>query len=512
MKSNILPVFFILILLLPSLAPAQKKGKKTDAQILDEFIAKSVKDLNLAGASVAIIKDGNVVLNQGYGLANPSDEVKTRSSDLFNIASCSKAFTTACLGILVEEGKLSWDDYVIDYIPGFRLEDPWVTAQFTVTDLVTHRSGLTTFMGDLLWYETDYSNDEIIRRMRFLPQDLNYRKDYGYQNNTFMIAGEIIKKVSGQSWGQFLKSHILDPLDMTHTRLCGNDVKASDNLAWPQIAGTQIDYFHGPEHPAASLFSSTDDMSHWVSMLLNNGTYNGKTILKPETLERIWTSETIEPTGAGWNRRGVHFRTYALGWGLFDYSGKMVIEHSGGMPGYISKVFLVPEVNLGAVILTNDMDGGYLTSMLRYHLLDHYIQDKGQDYLAEFVGYRQGAAAFEADAKAKFAATQIKGTSPGLPLADFTGTYVDKMYGKATVELRDGELELTLLPAKDIFNSEMEHWHYNTFKIQFKDPFMPPGLVTFHLGHNGKVEHFTITIDIADFHFYNLDFRKVEEE
>ena len=244
-------------------------------------------------------------------------------------------------------------------------------------------------MGDLLWYESDYSNEEIIKRMRHLPLQQAYRKDYGYQNNTFMIAGEVIKKVTGKTWGQFLTERILSPLGMTHTRLCGNDVKDTDPVAWPHIAGEKIDFFRAPEHAAASLFSSTDDMAAWISMLLNGGQYKGKQVLKAETIERIWTAETLLPVGKGWNRRGVHFRTYGLGWYLFDYSGKRVIEHSGGMPGYISKVFLVPEKNLGVVVLTNDMDGGFLTSMLRYHLLDAYIRDKGNDYLAEFMGFRK---------------------------------------------------------------------------------------------------------------------------
>ena len=476
---------------------------------LDSYIAKAVKDFELMGLAIAVVKDSTVVFSKGYGFKDVTTQDPITTGSLFNIASCTKAMTAACLAVLVEEGKLKWKDKVIDYLPEFRLTDPYLTREMNLIDILSHRSGLGTFYGDLLWYETDYSNEEIIKRMRHLPITNDFRSDFGYQNNMYMIAGEIIKKITGKTWSEFVYNRIFKPLDMPESKTNSKDVKSSQDIAYPHLDGKLQELAIYKPNPAGTVYSSVDEMANWITMLLNGGTWKGGKVLSPSVIDRLFSPQTILPVSSFMRQNGSHFNLYGLGWFMFDYSARKIVEHDGGMPGYISKVTVVPEEKLGMVILTNDMN--ILTGALRFKILDLFLNDSDRDWAADFLQFKKRRDEAKEKRDAEKAAKRAVNTKPSLELAQYAGTYQDEMYGNARIEIESDQLKVTLLPTKEKFVSKMEHWHHDVFRIKFKDEFLPEGFVTFGFNSDGEVTGFKIDLPNPDFHFFNLDFKKLRE-
>jgi len=376
------PLLFSLIFSFSLSAQAQKKinTKKLDQQILEAF-----KTFELNGLSVLILKDGEVFFDKNYGTRDLINPVSSNS--LYNIASLSKAFTGACMANLVNEKKIRWDDLVVDYLPDFKLADAYITSHLTIADLLTHRSGMGTFYGDLLWYETERTNGDILHRMRYLPVTNRFRDEYGYQNNMYIVAEEILKKVTGQDWESYITEHLLEPLKMTETRTSGNKIQEEQELAYPIINGKLVDITMKRPHAAASLFTSTTELSHWAQMILDNGIYQGDTILPAEVIEDMMTGRTIQSVAGLKKMAGAHFSQYALGWSVWDYHGTTVAEHGGGMPGYISKLVLLPEENMAFIILTNTLSN--FPTALEYHLLSELVHDNPTNWIELFEGFKK---------------------------------------------------------------------------------------------------------------------------
>lgn len=501
----------LLVVVLPFALQAKPAADSVDLQSLDKYIREVVKDFRLVGLAIAVVKDDQVVFSKGYGLKDIYKKDKVNPGSLFNIASCSKAFTAACIGILVDEGKLKWDDKVIDFLPEFRLSDPYITSALTIRDILSHRSGLGTFDGDLLWYQTGYDNKEVIRRMRYVPIRRQFRSQFGYQNTMYMTAAEIVETVSKQTWDTFLTERILQPLDMKNTRACSKFLQEGMDIAQPHVEGKRYPPYIQNPNAAGSIYSCTAEMVNWMQMLLNKGKWQQQQILKPETIETLFSPHTILRVSSFMKKNGTHFRTYGLGWNILDYYGEKIIEHSGGMPGYISRVTLVPDKKLGVVILTNNMNP--VPALLRYKILDLFLtknQKRKTDREKIFLEMIEKQEERKKNQKAEREQKRVKGTKPSLALEKYVGLYKDRMYGKAKIGLEMKKLVLTLLPTRDIFTSPMEHWHYNTFRVRFKDEFLPDGFVTFDFDSDGKVTGFTIDLPNPDFHFHHLDFKKIE--
>ncbi|RMF65414.1 MAG: serine hydrolase, partial [Calditrichaeota bacterium] len=359
------------------------------------------------------------------------------------------------------------------------------------------------------WYETGYSHEEIIRRMRYLPIKNEFRSQFGYQNNMYMIAGEIVARVTGKSWSQFVYDRIFGPLGMSDSRTSSKDLSQDLDIAYPHLQGKLQQIYVQEPFAAGSIYSSVDDMSRWIRMLLNEGRWQGKTILSPASVEELFSPQTVIKLSPFMKSHGSHFYAYGLGWFLFDYAGRKIVEHDGGMPGYISKVTLVPEEELGLVILTNDMN--ILTGALRYKILDTFFGQKETDWAAQYLVFKKQREEARKTREAERVAQRVAGTKPSLALAEYAGTYRDEMYGDARVDFDGKKLQVTLLPAAEKFTSQMEHWHYDTFRIKFRDAFLPAGFVTFHLDSKGQIADFTIDLPNPDFHFFNLDFKRVAD-
>lgn len=481
---------------------------KKDLAKIDETVKKAFEVFKPTGLAVAVVKDSVVIYHNALGYAEADKKMPVKTTSLFNIASCSKAFTAACIGILVDEGKLKWTDKVTDYFPGFKLADDYITRQLTIEDLLCHRSGLGTFYGDLLWYNSSYSDEEVMERMRNEPITRRFGIEFGYQNIMFMMAGDIIKKVTGQSWSEFVDSRIYKPLGMLQTRPSNDELTTGQDIAFGHINNKVLGIIDfNAAKSAAAMYSSVDEMSIWTMLMLNNGKYGGKQIISQVSLNRLLEPHTILGASNSQKQHGINFYTYGLGWFIYDYNGKKIVEHDGGMPGYISKVTLIPEQKISIIILNNGNDF-YVNSALIGDLMDILVKGREFDWIGEYSVIKSRSDAYEETNNRKRLESRVPDTKPSLLPAGYTGTFRDKSYGDAEIKSDGEKLILTFLPSKTVFTGELQHWHFDTFKVVFKDEYLTFGLITFSFDSAGKVTGFKIDLPSGDFHFWNLDFRK----
>jgi CubicO group peptidase (beta-lactamase class C family) len=469
-----------------------------------------------AGMAIAIVKDDKVVSAKGYGIRELGKPDKVDADTVFAIASNSKAFTTAALAILVDEKKVSWNDKVSKFLPDFQMYDPWVTSELTIRDLVTHRVGLDTFSGDLLWYETTYTPDEILRRVRFLKPVSSFRTHYGYQNLMFIAAGKVVEKASGKSWCSFVTERILTPLSMTRTVCSINNLP--DNAAWPhnESGGTLRKLHRGNvdgSYAAAALNSSVNDLSKWVRLQLAGGKFDGKQIISEAQawgLHQPYLAQQISLNGSKSNPTR-HFSGVASGWFVYDYYGVKVINHSGGLDGMLSYTVLIPEKNAGFVILTNSESASFTVMMNK--IRDMIVDAPKRDWNAEAITQVAAMKKAAEDEKAKTDAARVRDTKPSLPLSAYAGNYSDKLYGDIKVDNENGKLVLRFIPSPN-FVADLEHWHFDTWQIKWRPSVaynFPRGFITFSLDKDGKVEAMKIDQPNNDFWFYELEPKKVRQ-
>lgn len=505
-----------LLLLFGLNATAQKKhSPQSSVAQLTTYYEKALKDWEVPGMAIAIVRNDSVILQKGFGVLEVNKPEKVDEHTLFAIASNTKAYTAAALAILVDEGKLKWDDPVINYLPWFQLYDPYVTQNMKIRDLLCHRSGLETFSGDLLWYGSNYSREEVIRRARFLKPKYGFREHFGYSNILFLTAGEVVHAVSGKSWDDFLAERIFTPLGMTRTNTSVSKLKNLDNVAQchTDYEGKviSIPYLDWDNiGPAGSINSCVADLSNWIKLQLNNGTYNGKVIFSKERNHDMWSAQTIQNVSVGSERMfpSTHFKAYALGWGLNDYLGYKVVSHSGGYDGMTSYTCLVPEKNLGFIIVTNKNSSLFLP--LAYRTLDVLLGGKEKDWSSFFLDNSKKQNEFNKSQAIEEEKARVKNTKPTLDLLAYTGTYSGELYGNSVVELKNGELTFKFIPAPK-FNATLKHWHYDTFSFRFEEfPSLPLGKVNFVVNQDGKVEEMRINVPNPDFDFTELKFKKIK--
>lgn len=514
-KKNIFSGLLITILLLVvSLSHAQEYGK-LDLEKLDSYINNAYQKWEIPGMAIAIVKDNEVIFEKAYGVKSTLSGEAVNTTTLFGIASNTKAMTSAALAILVDEGKIYWNDPVQKYLPGFQLYNPYVSANMTIRDLLCHRSGLKTFSGDLLWYGSSHSRDEVIRRASYLEPSFAFRSGYGYSNIMFLTAGQIIPVVTGKSWDDFIREKFFDPLEMINSstsiktfnkstdKVMGHSEVEGKMLPVPWVDWDNI-------APAGSVNSSVREMSKWIMLQLGRGTYKDKEFFSRNASLEMWTVnnpfKVSEASMKLWP--GKHFSGYGLGWSLYDYHGKLVVTHGGGLEGQISKVLLVPEENLGIVILTNRINS--LPTYLAYEIMDRYFGVPENDWSSFGLKRALKGKELENQRIQNEIENRKPNTKPSLPIESYTGIYGGDMYGDAKVSLENGQLVLDLLPTP-IYKGDLSHWHFNTFQIILRDmPSLPPGKVQFILDTEGNVSELKIDIPNPDFDFTELSFLKKE--
>jgi CubicO group peptidase (beta-lactamase class C family) len=515
-KSFRLGLLFFLLFITPLSLLAQT----TDTRLkeIDEYARKAGQDWKVPGFAIAIVKDDKVIFARGYGVRKLGEPTPVDEHTLFAIASNTKAFTAAAVSLLVDEGKLKWDDPVTKYLPGFQLYDPYVTRELTVRDLLSHRSGLATFGGDLIWYDTTYKSDEILRRIRYLKPTSSFRSRFGYQNIMFLAAGQIVSNVTGKSWEQFIRERFLTPLGMTSTTTSITAFKSTDNIAAPhnemdgKLRVVRYSNVDGVG-PAAALNSSVADMAQWIRLQLGRGKYDGKQFFSTKASREMWSPQTIIPIGEQSEKFNPtrHFNTYALGWFVSDYQGRKVVSHGGGLDGMISQVGMMPEENLGVVVLTNSETS--LASIVVNKVFDTFLGVPARDWSAELLAQSKQAKEGAKAEEKKLEDERVKGTKPSLPLTGYAGVYGGEMYGEAKITEENGRLVLRLVPAPN-FVGDLEHWQYDTFRVKWRDTVsyaFPRGFVTFTLNAQGKVDEMKIDVPNPDFDFKELEFKRATE-
>ncbi|MGI8547117.1 MAG: serine hydrolase [Gemmatimonadaceae bacterium] len=446
-----------------------------DLAAFDQYVARAARDWHVPGLAIAVVKDDSLVFAKGYGVIEIGKPAPVTEHTRFAIGSTTKAMTTAALAMLVDEGKVRWDGRVIDYLPEFRLYDPYVTREIRIRDLLTHRSGLPNT--DLLWAvpENSYNISEMMRRLRYVEPESSFRSQWDYQNVVYAISGLIVARVSGMPWETFVRTRIFTPLGMNETEPLVSAIAGKENVAVPHaevhdtvrvvpVRSTDV------IAPAGSAWSSVVDMSKWMRFMLDSGRVGTQRLIKPANFNEIIAPQIRAPMEEypALKLARPHFFSYAFGWFVQDYHGQTVWMHTGSIDGMSAIIGLIPEQRLGVYVLAN-LDHAELRHALMYKVFDMYNTDTaysrvaGRDWSAElhtlFAARRKSAQA----AQAASAAKHVKGTRPSLPLGRYVGTYTDSTYGTVNVTLAGSALHARFVNAD---MGDLEPWEYDTFRSQ----------------------------------------------
>lgn len=485
-------LLWVLIAPLALAAAPQAASAPAGLQGLDAYVQKVMHDWHVPGLSIAVVKDGKVVLARGYGVRRLGDPARVDADTLFDIGSNTKAFTVAALGTLVTDGKFAWDTPVVSVLPDFRLADPYVTQTTTLLDLLTHRTGYCD--PGAVWYTSDAS--DIIKRVRYQKPEHGFRTTFCYDNVQYLAASRFIPAVTSEGWNPFVAAHLFRPLDMKRTVATDAAVDAAGNVAAPHgvvdgrpaVIGRYWPHNMDIFAAVGGIWSSANDMSHWLQMLLADGKYGGKKVLDPQVIDAMETPRiVIQPDGIGGEIRrwmpGGHFYTYGLGLFVQDYHGHVLAWHAGDIDGMASAMALVPDARLGVVVLSN-MDHADARFAIMAHVLQTMLDLPAHDIEADLLAAAEKDRN-ETDAiEKKLADTRERGARPPLPLADYAGTYKDDLDGTAEVELDHGHLVLRL--GNPDFTGDLVPWHGNTFQARWRNRFYDKAYVTFNLDALGK--------------------------
>ncbi|HLK62716.1 MAG TPA: serine hydrolase [Bryobacteraceae bacterium] len=473
---------------------------------LDRVVENARKEFDVPGIAVAIVKDGHVVLLKGYGVRKLGDPAPVTPQSLFRIASNTKAFTVASLAMLVDEGKIRWDDRVIDHMPGFQMYDPYVTRELMIRDLLCHRSGLGLGAGDLMfWPSTDLTRDQIVSRIRFLKPASSFRSRYAYDNLLYLVAGQMIPLITGKSWDDFVKERIFTPLGMDSTNVSTSALLAAHDVTSPHARGNdklvpiaQAD--HDNNAPAGSMNSSVADLAKWLVVQLNQGELpDGRRLFSAAQSKEMWTPQTILPVedlpaGAPTALQAMqpNFAAYGLGWMLRDYRGKKLVFHTGTLAGYVSRITMLPELKLGIAVLTNQEEAGAHTA-ITWTILDHYLGAPATDWVTAYHDLAKVQAAQAAEEEKKAAGKRNASSHPSLALASYAGRYRDAWYGDVVIEEHAGKLSIAFTHTRQLAG-ELEHWQYDTFVAHWKERTLnADAFLTFQLGADGSIEAVKMT-------------------
>lgn len=457
------------------------------ATAFDVYTTQAFKDWGAVGLAVAVVKDGRVVFAKGYGVQELGKPAPVDTNTRFSIGSTTKAMTAAALGMLVDDGKVRWDDPVTKYLPWFQLYDPYVTREVTVRDLLVHRAGLGN--ADVLWYQSDNSAEDVLRLIRYARPAYSFRSGWIYQNVMYATAGAVVQAASGMSWQDFVRTRIFEPLGMRGTVATLAATVGQPNVASPHdrvndtvrvIQNASVD----PVAPAGSVWSSVADMSKWMRLMIDSGRVDGKALLKPGTWNELLTPQV--PMGGGFYPSArltqPKFNTYALGWFQHDYAGRRLSYHTGSIDGMIAIIGIIPEERFGVYVLGN-LDHVEVRHALLYKAIDTWLGTGTRDWSTDLRAIYRGMQAQGDSAQRRAENARVKNTKPSLTLEQYAATYVDSLYGKAQVTFANGALRLR---SSSRMAGTMEHWQYDTFRVRWDAAWRGTALVTFALGADGK--------------------------
>jgi CubicO group peptidase (beta-lactamase class C family) len=478
---------------------AQKRSSDLDRQVkeFDAYAQAALKQWEVPGAGVAVVKDGKVIYLKAFGTRDLNTGAPANTETLFSIASTTKAMTAVCLGMLVDEGKISWNDPVIKYLPEFQLYDPFVSRDMRVRDLLLHNSGVGNT--DFLWGSMDIPEEEILRRMRMVKPEYPLRGGFIYQNIFYIAAGRVIAKVSGQTWHEFIQARIFNPLGMTRTATKLKNIK-DENYTKPHFKLNGkiqvIGYTKDDEVSAAgSVWSSIGDMSKWVACMLDSskfpstrsGQAAGGRLLKPATWAEMFKPQTLVTSAQFYPTQQLtrpNWMTYGLGWFQHDYKGRKVNFHTGSLSGLIALNAQLPDEKLGYYFLGN-YDHAEVRHALMYKAFDQFALGGTRDWSTELLALYKGLAEQGEQQVAKLEGMRAKDTKPSLAIEAYAGTYSDPLYGTLKVEVTGNKLTIKL---NEVENATLEHWNYDTFYGPWEKAWYGKASAQFYLSPFGKVE------------------------
>ena len=498
------------------------------SQDIDNIVAQAMDNFTVAGVAVAVVKDGKIVHQKGYGIQSIATKKKVTENTNFGIASNSKAFTTACLAILVEEGKMSWTDKVIHYIPEFKMYNDYVTQNFNIQDLLTHRSGLGLGIGDLMFFPdgSNFTIDDILGSFQYFEPVSAFRTKFDYDNLLYLVAGEIIKRVSGLTWEQFIEQRIFNPLSMDDSYASLTYINDKSKVASPHLNKAKKLSLTDPEQwdptkingAAGGIYSNVHDLTNWMLVQLNKGKYGAnleQQLFTEASQQEMWKIHTTTEVNRN-PRYHSHFSGYGLGWNLTDVNGALVVSHTGGLIGMLSKTMLVPDLNLGIIVLTNTyLDGAGVFSVVTQSLLDKYLGLDDFDWIGTYAK-RLNQGASEANAvEAKIWATVAAANTAIIDNKNYTGLYKDPWFGNIEIYEKDQQLWFRSLRSPKL-SGPMQFYRANTFVVKWPASGLTDAdaFVMFQLDEEGKAQGFKMkgispaidfSFDFQDLHLMRID-------
>lgn len=496
MKKFILSFIFFIF---PILLNAQQKN--IDLKKIDRSVKKTMKEFKIPGVSIALVKSGEVVLTKGYGVQEIGKTKKVNARTRFAIASNTKAFTATGLALLKEQGTIHWEDKVIEHLPWFRLSDPYVTHELTIKDLLVHRSGLGLGAGDLLWWPpSTYSRDEIVRRLQYIPLQSSFRNTYAYDNVLYLVAGTIIETKSGLSWGEFIQQNIFNPIGMTSSTVHGIHYNQGENIAAPHalIDGkivTVEPFLEKNVGPAGSIMSNAIDMAKWMITQLDSGrTNSGKRLFSRSTTRELWSIVTpisIPSYPALLKSIQPQFSGYALGFRIHDYRGYKIVTHTGGLPGYVSRITLLPRKKIGIMVLTNQESGAAFNAITNT-ILDLLLYESDTEWIKIYKKMVTEQDSMVYAFVNSVSSNRDETSTPSLDLTAYTGTYHDQWYGDIVISQEQKHLTINFTHTPDL-TGQLEHWQYDTFIARWnKRELRADAYLSFTLQPDGSIDHATM--------------------
>ncbi|WP_300675646.1 serine hydrolase [Soonwooa sp.] len=488
---------------------------------LDELIQNTLKTFDVPGMSVGIVKDGQMVYSKGFGVRSLKNKLPMDSKTLVGIASNSKGFTATALAMLVDDGKLNWDDKVSKFIPEFQMYDPYVSKEVTVRDLITHRAGLGLGQGDLMFFPEGgtQSIQDIVRNVRYLKPDHSFRTKLEYNNIMFIVAGEVITRISGLSWADFIEQRILKPVGMTASFGSYNRAKSSSNIidAHAPVDGKAIAVPHDwneTANAAGGIMSNVEDMTTWATFLMNNfTTKEGKRLVSEKNAHELWSLQ-ISDKVAPKNPYDTHFYGYGLGWFLSDVKGKLQVQHSGGLIGTVTLFTMIPELKLGIVALTNQQSGAAFTTVTNA-IKDSYLGVEDRNWLKQNADrMAKNNERFEKQKKDVY--DQVKAAEKTFILKpeQFVGTYNDAWFGDVEVK-QEGKKYRLYCKTSPRLKGDLLPYNNNTFVVKWDDRSYDADaffIVDFDESAKAKSASMKPISDVTDFSFDfgDLDLKKVK--
>jgi CubicO group peptidase (beta-lactamase class C family) len=480
------------ILVTVLLAPAAFAQDASNSEKLNAMIEEGMKEWQIPGLSAVVVKNGEVVFKKAYGIKDIETKEQVDENTLFSMASTTKALIAISLGILVDQDKISWDDKVIDHLPSFKLSDPYITANARIKDLLTHNLGIGN--ADFLWVLDSTSTTEVVDKLRYAKKTYPLRGGFTYQNIMYVVAGELIESVSGQHWTLFVDDNILQPLNMNRTQTKSVDILQVGNYTTPHFNDLEdglvkVGYTFSDQIGAAGMiWSSINDISNYLTFLVNDGVFKGDTLLQLSTFQYLFkphamlTESAVYPTNAltkpNWN-------TYGLGWFQQDYRGNKLDFHTGSLSGLVAIAGVIHDQNMAVYVFAN-LDHAELRHAIMYKAIDLYaFNDDSRDWHEEVFKLYSGFRNKRKEAIKKRAKERVMETQPSLNLNEYSGLYEHEMLGKINVSVADGSLQVII---NDYLYHKIEHWHYDTFITNKHPKYRSSSMINFNLNRSGKIE------------------------